>query len=462
MLIKTIKEKIKKLIADGKTKEEIKVEVKSLIGSEKVENDNNEELDFDFDRDIEIKEAKKSVKMTFDTKEEIEKIVDEVEIKIAPVKSKKIYQVKETKEFKIPASAKAWGKLKTYKKDEEQLAYNHGMWFQATQGKNAKAIQYCKDAGISIKTTQIEGTDSLGGYFVPSELAAGVLELVDTYGYIRQNADVQSMSGRSKLFNKLLTDVTINFITEGADKGETNKTWEQVEVVAKKTAAIVHLSDELNDDAVINMIDNLRNNLARKQAEKEDTVCTLGTGSAGSAYGGITGWVTKIENVGDNKSIIRGTGDGAWDDLVITDFLAMMGRLPQYAKTGGTPKWYCSSDFKSRVMDRLTSAGSGNYIGSLEAGFTSLFLGKQVVETDVLKTDDVDDPSGLNTYCGYGRLDLASIFGQRQGITFATSTEGSDAFERDETLLRMVSRWGYNCHEPGTNAKAGPMILLQA
>src|SRR5690349_3163075 len=95
-------------------------------------------------------------------------------------------------------------------------------------------------------------------------------------------------------------------------------------------------SNELNEDAVLNIGDDLAGEIAYAFALKEDQCGFIGDG--GSAYGGITGVAPALKNVDGTVAnvagltVATGTGYGSsYGSIVIGDFNKVVANLPEYA-----------------------------------------------------------------------------------------------------------------------------------
>jgi hypothetical protein len=48
-----------------------------------------------------------------------------------------------------------------------------------------------------------------------------------------------------------------------------------------------------------------------------------------------------------------------WSEIVIGDLLAVVGKLPSFARKSGNVRWYCTSEFWATVLQRLALAAGG-------------------------------------------------------------------------------------------------------
>jgi len=415
-------------------------------------------------------EKNKDVEVKTETVEDAKSIASEMAKEFASEMAKVLNEQKEIEVKSVPSSIVKTssevntsvksldftGKLTAYKTTELEQAYDDGMWYKATQLNDAEAKAYCVENGIFTKAMS-EGTSTAGGYTVPNQLVARVIDLSSTYGVARANSEIWPASSDTLWVPKANADTEASFIGENAEKSASDPSFSQVEVLIKKLVVLTKISDELIEDSVINMIDYVVRNMAKAIAKKEDTTVFLGDGTA--TYGSITGIIPAITAVSGNASIVNPITDG-WANLVLADFNNVLGALADYAYEGGEPKWYCSNSFYHQVMNKIKAAAGGNYVTSLEGGFRKEFLGYEVVTSAVFPATDAADPSELENYCLFGRMDMVGAFAQRHDARVKTTQEG-DAFIYNQLWIRMEERFGYTVHDQGTATEAGSMILLQ-
>lgn len=126
----------------------------------------------------------------------------------------------------------------------------------------------------------VEGTDASGGYLVPAVTQATILELIPTYGQARQYMQTIPM-GNARVLNipKEGTLPTVTWTDEAVAKTASKPTIAIITLTAKKAAGIVVLSDELLQDANVNLGDYIVRKFAQKFGIEEDKQFFNGTGS---------------------------------------------------------------------------------------------------------------------------------------------------------------------------------------
>jgi hypothetical protein len=354
-------------------------------------------------------------------------------------------------------------------RDEAQhVAFALTKFVLAACGKNtyqkANAEAWCIKNGIYTKA-QAENINQDGGFLVPEVLANFIISLMETAGVTRRAGSV-----------------TAYFLTDNQAINASTKLFDMISLTAKKLAAFIFYSNEIAEDAMIDIGDDLAKEIAWQFAFKEDMCGILGDGT--STYGTIIGLeqsiikaqgaVTTTSNAGIH---VGAAGSGAaFTGFVLDDFIATMGLPPAYASNRQDgASWIVSKQFYYTGMLAALAAGGGNTILSLAAGSEGKpqFLGAPVYFSPVMPTKAAN-----STICAlYGDYSLAAEFGDRRSLTIATSDQ--IGFQADQLAIRGIERFDINVHDvggsdPSTLAQnptydqtgatkyAGPVVALQS
>jgi HK97 family phage major capsid protein len=362
---------------------------------------------------------------------------------------------------KIPATVKRFGKLKAFGKDDEQ-AYSFGQWLRACNGIQS-AAEWCKNHGIVLATTQSEGSNTTGGYLVPTQFDNTLIDLRNQYGVFRQNVGIKYMTSDVMLIPRRATGLTGYWVGEGSAITQSNKTWDQVQLTAKKLAAVATMTSELSEDAIIMVADDLASEIAYVFAYNEDLAGFIGDGT--STYGGITGVTTALKAAAGTPTTSSAGGvvianGNTFAEITLANFNGVLGVLPGYARAGA--KWYCSPMFHEAVMNRLAYASGGVPASEIINGVTvPKFLGYPVVLSDVLPSTDANS----QICCLFGNLPMAAKLGDRRQTSLAFSDSayvGSvSMFETDQIAVRGTERIDIVVHDVGSTSAAGPIVGLQ-
>lgn len=445
-------------IAELKTRmEAISTEMKSIVDSAK-DGILSEEQQTQFDA---LKKEGTTVKQQIDNLEAVEKAAAQAEKVRQPVKTEPVVMsmpaattspVAET--IKIPATVRRGYNLKAFKQDDEK-AFAFGQWVRAACGI-PNAINWCNTHGVNMAVHN-EGTNSAGGYLVPIQFDNNIISLVNEYGVFRRNARIRPMTGDTLQVPRRDSGLTAYWTAESAAATESDKTWSQVELRAKKLMAFTRISNELNEDAIVSIADDIAVEIARAFAYAEDVAGFTGTGL--STQGSITGVTTKLKAAAGTPTttsaggVIVGTGN-LMSEITLADFNSVVGVCPDYAL--GNAKWYCSPLFFANVMQRLAYAAGGNTTGNITGGTSREFMGYPVELPNVLPTTDANS----QILCLFGDLSGAASFGDRRSTTIAFDT--SLYFNYDQIAVKGTERLDIVVHDVGTTTTAGPIVGLQS
>ena len=127
---------------------------------------------------------------------------------------------------------------------------------------------------------QTEGTAGDGGYLVPDVTRPEILRLMEEFGQGRQDFRVLPM-GNAKVikFPRKATGASVSRVGENTAIPDSKVTLDTVTLTASKAAAIVTMSSELDEDAIVDMGGYINSLLAEAFAEEEDTQYYNGSGS---------------------------------------------------------------------------------------------------------------------------------------------------------------------------------------
>ncbi len=355
---------------------------------------------------------------------------------------------------KIPAQARyRYHDLKAFQGPEaDEDAYATGQWILATLFRKPRAERWCNDHGYDIQAALETGDNEAGGYLVPDEMERALIKLRETRGTFRSNTRVVPMAGDTRSVGRRTAGFTTYYPDEGGSITESQPTYDQVKLVARKLAALGKYSSELSEDAIISMADELTEELGYALADAEDKAGWLGDGT--STYGGIVGVITALA---DGSEVTAATGNTAFSTLDLDDFENMIGKLPMYP--GISPRWFIHHAGWAASMLRLQAAAGGNTIQTLGAGPAGqTFLGYPVTFVQVMNST-LTAQTSTEGLCYFGDLRMAATLGNRRGVRVMISEHRY--FETDQLGIKATQRYDIKVHETGTSTAAGPLIGLE-
>ena len=358
----------------------------------------------------------------------------------------------------MPATYRRIGKLRAFTGSEgERDAYDSGKFLQAllayTSGRrNEDAETHCLSRGWDIRATATEGTPSAGGYLVPSPLSNAIIDVRDTAGVSRRLCRVMPMTSDTLDVAKKTAGTTVYYPGEATAITDSDQTWGNVSLNAKKRAILSYISQELNDDSIIPIMDDLASQMGLDLAIREDRELIQGDGS--STNGNVVGLISSIGSAG-NYGAATTSGD-TWVELALVDFTSTMGLLPsQY--WGAGVSWLCSSQFFYTVMLDLMVDAGGNAVANIQGGAGGnqpMFLGAPVYFSSSAPT-----ATAVSTIaCYFGAFSHGVLIGDRGGVRIAQSDQY--AFNTDRLAIRATTRYDIVVHDTGDSSNAGAICSL--
>ena len=347
-----------------------------------------------------------------------------------------------------------YGSLKHFKGvNADQEAYRFGRWAMACMG-HQKSLRFCNDYGIQLKG-HTEGVNSAGGYLVPDEFSDQLVSLREQFGVFRSNAHIEPMGSDTKRIPRRDSTVAASFVGEATAGSESQQVFSQINLVAKKLMVLTKISNELNEDSLINLGDSIAGEIAYAFSTKEDQCGFNGDGT--STFGGIVGVTEAMGAAGT----IESTGvDCA--SVTLANLHSMMGALPTYADTPNA-KWYMHKSVFSAIVERLVYASGGVTARELSEGAAgTTAFGYPVVFTQVLPTQASVDATGNGANVMlFGDLSICGYMGDRRSNTISFSDSALNAFEGDEIVVRGTERFDIVNTNLGDGTDAGGMVMLQ-
>jgi HK97 family phage major capsid protein len=334
-------------------------------------------------------------------------------------------------------------------------AYRTGRWIRATVFKNADDIRWCRDHGVEARALS-EGSNSAGGYLVPQEFAARVIRLVETYGTMPGACERVTLARDVMTIPKRTTGTTAYFVSEGGSITESDPAWNVVTLNSKKLAVACRLSSEVLEDSAsyVNIADQVTQEFGTSLAFKIDSVGWNGNGQAGD--GSITGIAAAIDDGTHTASVVTAaSGNTGFETLDVDDFLAAIGKLPIYARSGA--RWYVSPAGYAASIARLKYALGGNAVSDLSGDAGLSFMGYGVSLVHVL--DSTLGADGDTVKVLFGNLGLSSIYAARR--EFSMKLYDQVYATTDQLLMQGTMRFDINHHSLGSNSEAGPVVALK-
>src|SRR3989304_2121603 len=143
---------------------------------------------------------------------------------------------------------------------------------QALMRDDQPTLKRFNEYAIEKAGYQNETTNADGGFLVDRDFVAEVARLEDVYGVAARDARTVTISSNSLVLNKKVGGVTMYETGELVAKTGTKMTFGQDTVNLRKFAGIAIVTDELNEDAAVNIFSELTQDFALESARLIDTL----------------------------------------------------------------------------------------------------------------------------------------------------------------------------------------------
>lgn len=335
-----------------------------------------------------------------------------------------------------------------------------GHWLRHHITKDPESLRFLQDH-VSEESRALAGNNNVkGGTLVPIEMSNAIIDLQFEYGVFRQHATVWPMSSDTLEIPRDSSAIAVVYATDGDSATTTDAAFDVVNLVAKKAMGVTYYSNELGDDAIINMADLLVTKYARAFAKAEDDAGFNGTGAL-ATYGGHIGLNPLFDEDGFGNPVVvlagaipTDTGETTFASLDINDLANLMGACPSYALPNA--KFFCSSQFNAQVFDQIKAAAGGNTMMDLEGKPTPAYLGHPIIISEVMPTSATDTENMVL----FGDLSMSSAFGSRSDIQVDVSDQ--ERWGNDQIAVRGKERFNIVNHDVGDATNAGPIVGLHS
>lgn len=383
--------------------------------------------------------------------EAVEAITDEL---TQPQRRETTPQITDGSRIEIVDAPKLFRSLRAFKGPRaEERAYWSGQWLRYVLYGVEEARQACERRADRYggpmtfhrdraSRGMVEGVNASGGFIVPDEFEKTIIDLREEYGVARRELRISPMASDHSNEPKAIGGLTAHWTGEGEEITESEKEFGNVELTAKKLAVLTRISNELNEDALINLADDLADDAAGAFAYAEDLACIDGDGT--STYGRITGIRTKMIDGSHTGSYVDGTSSSDnWSEITSAHLLSIQAAIkPVRVKRGA--KWHCSPYAAVAVFGRLLQAAAGNTKTDLAGEAPKSYNGYPIVEWPTMPEDDASAALNNKIMFFFGNLRESSKMGVRRGITILRLLERYA--ERDQIGLRFTERCTINHH----------------
>jgi len=364
---------------------------------------------------------------------------------------------------RIPAKFAVGTKLHAFENNARgrEEAYAAGKWLQACFFGDVAAQRWCGENGMgdSVLAALSGGVNTAGGALVPEPLMNAIIAYRDEHGSFRRLARVVPMTSDTLYISRRVGGLQAHFVGEGVAADESDATFDNVGLLAKKLAVRTRVSSELAEDSIISIADYLAQEAGLAFAEKED-LCGY-TGDGTSEFGGIVGAFVKALDANHTKAKVVAPGSAnsvdTLDEVTGDHLLSIMGAVAQYARRGS--RWFCSPTALELVFNAIKITGGGNSFENLANMPQPTFLGYpiEVLDGGILPDSPTEDFSG-KVALAFGNLGMAATMGDRRGIRMRLSEDAH--FAEDQLGFKATERFDIAVHDMGSTTAKAPLVCL--
>lgn len=337
----------------------------------------------------------------------------------------------------------------------EEAAYRSAQWLMATVYQQERAKKWCQERGIFVEQrVMTTAVGNLGGYLVPDEMEQSIIDLRAQVGLARRLTRRRAMGSDTKSLPRRTGGVVAYFIEED-NSGVTasDKGWDNVNLVAKTLAALSLISKNLEEDAIIDVVDDLAMEQAYAFATKEDQCWLIGDGT--STYGGMQGLLTLFNNTAYASRITAATNHDTFAEYDNADLSAVMAGVADFP--GMNPSWVCSKTFAENCFGRLKRVAGGNNGGDLDRRYAYGYGGYPADTSDIMPKDGTSAVTTVEAL--FGDFSKSSSFGDRRGIMIEVLRERYA--EKLQLGILGHERFQIVNHDLGTTSAKGPVAALK-
>lgn len=320
--------------------------------------------------------------------------------------------------------------------------------FALAEFMNIKAYTRRDDDLEILGKTATTFVNSAAGVLIPTEYIANLIYLTEKYGVARKLANVQPMSRDVVMRPRKTAIISMAYINEATAPTSQDNTYDMVELVARKVMGTSVISNELLEDAAVNVADDLAQSYAEAYAIIVDQTYFLGDASA--TYGGQRG----LANALPSGAYLSGAGN-SWSALTA----ANLDTLPGTVENVDVKRCaYVSSRqfFYQRVNSLDTAASQFKaLVGPGINGSDASYKGWPWWFSQVLPTATA---SGSKVVY-FGDFAAGSMIGERRDFSLAASEHVG--FTSDVMTYRATARVCVNVHGDGRGSTYGPIVCLK-
>lgn len=272
-----------------------------------------------------------------------------------------------------------------------------------------------------------------GGYIVPDEFLPEIVRIIETNGKMRPIVRHTPMGTDVKNLGTLTAGVTTYWTGQNQTITQSDPTFGQTILTAKKLAALTSSSSELLEDTPIDLANFLATLFGEAFAAEEDRVILRGSVSAGDPFNGV------LFTSGVNQ-VTMGTGLSDFSDVQFSHISELADALTTAATVGA--RFFFNKNIRRYLRD-LRDLNHRPIWQETWAGSPPTLYGFEYVESDQMPGSA--DTAASTNFIAFGNPSHI-WFGDRRAMTIAVSEHVG--FKQDEIFWRVTERFGLAAPAP--------------
>src|SRR5574341_1022751 len=276
-----------------------------------------------------------------------------------------------------------------------------------------------------------EGTDSAGGYLVPVEHSTKLIEILSARAAVRAaGATVIPMASDTLQIPSQTGGATAYWVAENAQITASDQTWGQVQLQAKKLAALTKLSAELFEDSDPKIEALVMADLGRVLALEEDIKYLRGDATGNTPRG--------LENISgvnvDTTTLGANGGTPSFDTLVNMLYNLDADNVPADGRA-----WIVHPRTVNTLRKIKDTTNKYLWADPAAPGDPPTLCGYPVFTTTAVP---INLTQGTSTDCSVIYLGCwpEFVIGQRKALELRASDAAGNAFEYDQVFIRAIMR----------------------
>jgi HK97 family phage major capsid protein len=286
-----------------------------------------------------------------------------------------------------------------------------------------------------------EGTGAEGGFLVPLITEPVIGELMKEFSVVRAAGPtvIQMQSDQHDLPD-LASDFTVTIDNEAQTIADSEGTFGNNQLIARRFGAMVTISIELIQDNIVNLMDFVMAHLIRVLGRTQDGLALEGDGVAPNWLGvfGTTG-VANVNNAG--------AASDAGVALALASWLKMRYAGEHWTTVRAGAIW-CHPWVVRDLVQAVISAGTvaAQVIFDVTGDAPERSGRQRLYPTSKIRRNR--GATQTNETTAFHGDPTFMVFGERMGTEFSINPYAEGPFKKGQILLRMLQRTGFVCWVP--------------